>query len=151
MPSEAPFRVQNEPGYRKVNTGVFVIRRPGVPPGGRPLLGGGRRALPGRLRPGAASRPEQIAKEHVRKLRRGPMPRRRHRYAERAGVFLMGRLDPVLAHLDPLGGELAVLLARHGEDGLALLERGTVARREGENGSPLGDDDLLLAILVLER
>src|SRR5687767_2398610 len=64
---------------------------------------------------------------------------------------LLRRLDAIFAHRDALRDELAVLLARAGEDGLAGLEIGARARREGVVLGLRRDQDLLLAVFVLER
>src|SRR5687768_2208579 len=64
---------------------------------------------------------------------------------------LLRRIDAILAHRDALRDELAALVARAGEDRRAGLEVGAAAGRESEELGLARDQDLLLAVLVLER
>src|SRR5215212_8298292 len=68
------------------------------------------------------------------------------------GNSLLRGLDPVLAHGHARRDELAIAFhPRAAEDRLARLEIGARARHEGHDLRVLGDEDLLLAVLVLER
>src|SRR5687768_4343918 len=65
---------------------------------------------------------------------------------------LLRRLDAVLAHRHPLRRELAVGAgARAAEDGLARLQVRAAARDEAEILGLRRHQDLLLAVLVLQR